>query len=60
MTCRLAVPVLPPLVPVTVCAPAVVAVQVAPVQEPSGAIVNVVVPVTLPSELLNWSRPCAV
>src|SRR6266576_1564144 len=60
LTCRLAVPVLPPLVPVTVCAPAVVAVQVAPVQEPSGAIVNVVVPVRLPSGLLNWSRPCAV
>ena len=48
------------MVPVTVCAPAAVAVQVAPVQEPFGAIVNVVAAVTLPSELSNWSRPCAV
>jgi hypothetical protein len=39
------------LVPVTVWAPAVVAVQTAPVQEPFGAIVKVVVGVTSPSEL---------
>ena len=51
MTCSDAVPVLPPSLPVTVCAPATVAVQVAPVQEPLGPIVNVVLAVTSPSEL---------
>src|SRR5919198_875813 len=60
VTCSEAVPVLPPLVPVTVCAPATVAVQVAPVQEPSGGIEKVVVAVTSPSELSYWSRPSAV
>ena len=48
------------VVPVTVWAPAAVAVQVAPVQEPLGAIVNVVPGVRSPSELSYWSRPCAV
>jgi hypothetical protein len=54
------VPVLPDFVPVTVCVPATEAVQVAPVQEPSGEIVNVVVEVTSPRELSYWSRPSAV
>ena len=52
--------VLPPLLPVTVCAPAFVAVQTLPVQEPSGPIVNVVEPVTSPSELLEASNASAV
>ena len=60
VTCREAVPVLPLFVPVTVCAPAELAVQVAPVQEPFGAIEKVVVAVTSPSELSYWSRPSAV
>jgi hypothetical protein len=51
---------LPAFVPVTVCAPADVAVQLAPEQEPFGPIENVVVEVTSPSELSNWSRPSAV
>jgi len=54
------VPLTPELVPVTVCAPAVAAVQLTPLQEPSGEIVNVVFEVTSPSELSYWSRPCAV
>ena len=54
-----AVPVLPAVIPVTVCGPAVVATQVVPLQEPSGAIVKVVDAVTSPSELLYWSRPSA-
>ena len=37
-TCREAVPVLPESVPVTVCAPAPVAVQAAPLHEPLGTI----------------------
>ena len=53
-------PLLPLFVPVTVCAPAELAVQVAPVQEPFGAIEKVVVAVTSPSELSYWSRPSAV
>ena len=52
--------VLPASVPVTVCGPAVVAVQVAPVQEPSGEIVNVVCAVASPSELLELSNASAV
>jgi hypothetical protein len=60
VTCSEAVPVLPAFVPVTVCAPADVAVQLAPEQEPFGPIENVVVEVTSPSELSNWSRPSAV
>ena len=55
-----AVPVLPDLVPVTVWAPATEAVQAAPLQEPFGPIVKVVLAVTSPSELSYWSRPCAV
>ena len=53
-------PVLPALVPVTVCGPATEAVQVAPLQEPFGAIVKVVAEVTSPSELPYTSRPSAV
>src|SRR5919201_3566557 len=60
VTCSVAVPVLPPLVPVTVCAPATEAVHVAPVHDPFGAIEKVVLPVTSPSELSYWSRPSAV
>ena len=48
-------PVLPALVPVTVWAPAVDAVQVAAVHEPSGEIVNVVVEVTSLRMLPYWS-----
>ena len=59
-TCTVAVPVLPDLVPVTVWAPALEAVQVALVHDPLGLIVNVVVAVTSPIELLYWSRPSAV
>ncbi len=55
-----AVPSLVAFVPVTVFTPTVGAVQFAPVQVPSGAIVNVVVGVTLPRELLYWSKPSAV
>ena len=55
-----AVPVLPPSLPVTVCAPEAVAVQVATVQDPFGPIENVVLDVTSPSELSYWSRPSAV
>src|SRR5436190_185983 len=47
------VPVLPAAVPVTVCAPAVEAVQLAPRQDPSGPIVKVVLAVMSPSELSN-------
>ena len=59
VTVREAVPVLPPSVPVTVCAPALVAVQTLPLQEPSGAIEKVVESVTSPSGLPYWSRPWA-
>ena len=45
-TVRVAVPVTPASVPVTVCTPGVVAVQVAPVHEPSGAMENTVLDVT--------------
>jgi len=55
-----AVPLLPLLVPVTVCAPAVEAVQVAPVQDPFGAIEKIVLAVMSPSVLSYWSRPSAV
>ena len=47
-------------VPVTVCAPAAVAVQAFPVQEPLGVIEKVVFDVTSPSELFAASKPCAV
>jgi hypothetical protein len=52
--------VLPALVPVTVCAPAVVAVQLFPVHEPFGEIEKVVVDVASPSELFEASKPSAV
>src|SRR5919204_539565 len=60
VTCSDAVPVLPVSLPVIVGAPATEAVHVAPVQEPSGAIENVVAEVTSPRLLSYWSRPCAV
>ena len=60
MTWRLAVPVAPGAVPVMVWVPAVVAVQTAAAQEPSGAIVKVVLAVMLPRELSYLSRPWAV
>jgi hypothetical protein len=59
-TCRVAVPVLPLSVPVTVCGPAALAVQIAPVHEPSGDILNVVATVTSPKLLLLLSRPVAM
>ena len=52
--------VLPLRVPVTTWFPAVVAVQVAPVQLPSGAIENAVCEVTSPSEVPSASKPSAV
>jgi hypothetical protein len=55
-----ALPVAPPELPSTVCDPASEAVQEAATQEPSGAIVNVVLEVTSPSGLSYRSRPCAV
>ena len=55
-----AVPVLPPSFPVTVCAPADVAVQLAPLQEPFGPIEKLVLAVTSPSEWFEASKPSAV
>ncbi len=52
--------VLPASLPVTVCGPPALGVQVLPLHVPSGLIENVVAEVTLPSELLNESNPCAV
>ena len=60
VTLNVAVPVLPPLLPVTVCAPADVAVQLPPVQDPFGPIEKVVKVVTSPSELFEASKPSAV
>jgi hypothetical protein len=60
LTVRLAAAVLPLSLPVTVCAPATVAVQVAPVHEPSGLIVKVVELVTAPRLLPYASEPIAV
>ena len=60
VTVNVAVSVLPLSVPVTVCDPATVAVQVAPVQEPLGEMENVVDPVTSPREFPDWSNPVAV
>jgi hypothetical protein len=57
---RVAVAVFPESLAVTVWLPAVAAVQVAPVQEPLGVMVNVVAPVTFPSELLLESNPVVV
>jgi hypothetical protein len=59
LTVRVAVPWMDPSVPVTVWAPATVAPQLAPVQLPLGAMVKVVEPVTVPSELPYWSAPVA-
>jgi len=50
LTCSDAVPTAPRKVPVTVWAPATVAVQTAAAQDPFGPIVNVVLDVALPSE----------
>ena len=55
-----AVLVLPPSFPVTVWAPAVVAVHTLAVHDPSGEIENVVEPVTSPRELFAASKPWAV
>src|SRR6185436_4337348 len=55
-----AVPVFPAFVPVTVWVPPSEAVHVAPVHDPFGVIENVVAAGMSPSELLYWSRPCAV
>ena len=55
-----AVFVFPALLPVTVCGPPDVAVQVLPLQDPFGAIEKVVLEVTSPSELLAASKPWAV
>ncbi len=49
-----------PLVPVTVCAPAMAAVHVAAVQEPFGAIENTVAAVMSPRLVPNMSNPSAV
>ncbi len=54
------VSVLPLFDPVTVCAPATVAVQLAPPQVPFGVIENDVPAVTSPSELFAESKPSAV
>jgi len=51
---------LPPSLPVTVCAPATVAVQLAPVHVPFGVIENVVNAVTSPNELPVESKPSAL
>ena len=51
MTLRLAVASIDPSVPVTVWDPSAVALQLAPVQLPSGAMVKVVAAVTSPREL---------
>ena len=53
-------PVLPPSLPVTVCGPATVAVQLAPVQDPSEEIEKLVEAVTSPSELFEASNPWAL
>ena len=56
LTVRAALPVLPASVPVTVWAPATLAVQLVPTRhEPSGLIVKVVTEVTSPRSLLKTS-----
>jgi len=60
LTVRVAVSVCPASLAVTVCAPVAVAEHVAPMHEPSGAIVNAVELVTSPRLLANWSNPVAV
>jgi hypothetical protein len=59
-TLRLAVAVLPELLPVTVWPPATVAVQLEPVHEPLGAMVKVVLAVRSPRLLPYRSEPVAV
>src|SRR3954451_2467750 len=61
VTCSDAVPVLPLFVPVTVCAPAIDAWQMAALLPvPLGLIVNVGVDLTSPSEFPKRSHPSAV
>ena len=63
LTVRLAVVVWTPFVEfvaTTVCGPAAVAEQEAPVQEPSGLITKVVAPVTSPRSWPNASKPRTV
>lgn len=60
LTVSEAVSVWPASLAVTVCAPVAVAEHVAPMHEPSGAIVNVVELVTSPRLLANWSDPVVV
>src|SRR5262249_25653803 len=60
LTERLACAVFPLSLAVTVCEPAVAAVHIAPVHEPSGEILKVVVAVTSPILLLKTSKACAV
>src|SRR3954453_12101149 len=60
LTVRTAELVSPLLIAVTVCAPAVVAVQMLPVHEPSGLTVKVVPRVKSPSELPAASNPSVV
>jgi len=59
VTARLAVAVFDASVPVTVCDPGTEAVQIVPLQLPSGAIEKTVEGLTLPSELPRASNPCA-
>jgi len=59
-TVSVAVSVLPEFEAVTVCAPAVVAVQVAPVHDPFGTIEKVDDAVRSPSELFVESKPATV
>ena len=60
LTVSVAVSVMPESWAVTVCTPAVVALQVAPVHVPSGEIVKVELPVSSPSGLLCTSKPATV
>src|SRR2546425_7466671 len=62
LTLSAAVPVLPEgvCVPVTVCGPATVALQLPAVQLPSGAMVKLVAAVTSPRSLPKASWACAV
>src|ERR1700730_2069758 len=60
LTRSVAVADLPLLVPVTVWVPALVAVQLVPVQLPAGAMLNVVAVVTSPMLLPYWSAAVAV
>ncbi len=52
--------VFPASLPVTVCAPATVAVQTLPLHEPSGETANDVLDVTSPNEFPDESKPSAV